>query len=178
MSHGKHRMSKTRSGRLSWLSTGLVIGLLAAMSLPVTAAGGPTDKATGSGYWTNSAELDFYGEFNAHEAFDNRAAKGALLQQLTDGSSGFTVDVTGVVVGDGYACFWGITDSAWGVWASRLGQLRWTYVVDNGEPGVGVDLFEGAWSSVPASCAGGTETGSNTFTGGNVQIHLGQSYDS
>jgi hypothetical protein len=148
----------------------LVVGLVLLLAVPAL-AGGPANMATGSGYWTNGQGLDFYAEFNAHEAMDNRSAKGYLLQVLVDGTGGFTVNVDSVQVYETYACFGGTTDSAWGTYASRAGQYRWTMVKDGGEPSV-ADYLRGSWEvSKPAYCSGGNPGTNEAWSGGNVQMH-------
>lgn len=178
MSRGRHIASRTRSGRVSWGVLGLVLGLFLAMAMPAF-AGGSADKATGSGDWINGQGLDFYAEFNAHEGKDGRPAKGSLYQNLDDGTGGFTVEVDAVMVFDGYACFGGNTDSAWGTYASHLNEYRWTTVVDGGSglTETGDDYLRGGWvgTSAPSWCLNGDTASNNAWYGGNVQIHYGGS---
>jgi len=133
--------------------------------------GNAAEKATGSGTWTNGQGLDFYAEFNAHEAAGKRAAKGRLLQSLVSGEGGFVVDVDTVTVYDGHACFGGYTTDAWGEFANRLNQYRWTVVADGGEPGD--DYLRGGWTgtSQPSWCTDGNTAANKPFSSGNVQIH-------
>lgn len=140
---------------------------------PGSNGNGPAAMATGSGYWTNSAGADFYAEFEAHEAKSNRPAKGSLLQKRVDGVvGGFIVEVDTVTVYEDHACFAGVTTEAWGVYESRLGQVRWTMVEDGGE-GVGAeDFLRGEWTvSEPSFCTNGNAGGNHPWSAGNVQIH-------
>ena len=173
MHRGTHRAPT--KGRSRYLVVLLVVGMIVALAAPAF-AGGPANKATGSGYWTNAANDTFYGEFSAHAAMDGRLAKGYLYQDRGDGSW-FSVDVTEVYVGPNWACFAGNTVDAGGDYAGKVGQNRWTFVYDGGEPGIGVDLFKGSWGATSSACKGGTVSTDNDFDGGNVQIHW-TDYDS
>lgn len=57
MSKGKHLAPKTRTGRVSALTLGLILGLFLAMSIP-TAAAPWTMKVTGGG-WASAGSTDF-----------------------------------------------------------------------------------------------------------------------
>jgi len=156
----------------------IAVALLMAIAIPA-AAKGPADKATGSGYWETGSEVQYYAEFNAHQGLNGRPAKGYLLQERVDGTGGFTVDVTDVVVGERagkkFACFGGLTE-AWGVLSFGQGLFRWTIVVDGGEPGVGVDGIKGNFlapgSELPGPCRRG-QAARWDLTGGNIQVHFG-----
>lgn len=173
---GRQVASGHRTGRASWLVICLVSALFLAIAVPAVAVG-PHDKATGNGSWINGGGLDFHAEFNAHAAVGNHEAKGSLYQNLKDGSGGFTVDVDTVIVGDGHACFGGITDSAWGVYGFREGQYRWTTVVDggSGEDETGADFLRGGWvgPSAPTWCTSGDPANNDSWYLGNVQVHFG-----
>ncbi|MDP3984215.1 MAG: hypothetical protein Q8Q52_04315 [Acidimicrobiia bacterium] len=168
-------------GRRRWLAATVAIGFTWALAIPAW-AGGAADKATGSGFWTNSQGINFYAEFNAHEAKDARPAKGSLFQERVDGAGGFIVDVDSVsIIFETHACFGGITTSAWGTYAFRAGQYRWTTVVDGGEPAI--DYLRGGWTgsaeagATPDWCLAGDIAGNDAWSGGNVQILLGKSYE-
>jgi hypothetical protein len=156
------------------LSVMAILVLLLAL-LPTTVfAGGPANKATGSGMWTNGQGYTFTADFNAHEAYNGRPAKGWLVQTRVDGGGSFAVVVDQVDVHPNYACFGGVTTEATGAYADRLNKYRWTMVIDGGE-GVdsGGDYLQGRWGSRPGYCNTGTST-NYPFSGGNVQIHYEQ----
>lgn len=167
-----------KKGHLVFL---LAVALLLVMVLVFpAAAAGSASKATGSGTWTNRAEQEFYAKFNAHEPQDNRPAKGWLFQTLTENNpdpGSFMVEVDQVYVYEGYACFGGNTVEASGIYSNRVGQYRWTLVIDGGEGVDAMDYLRGSWassSSMPDYCAS-QDAGVNLFTSGNVQIHLDKS---
>jgi hypothetical protein len=146
--------------------------LMSGLAVAKPASGGHSaDKATGSGTWTNGGGVDFYAQFNAHEAAGNRDAKGYLFQNRLDGDGGFTVDVDTVNVYATYACFGGVTTSGWGEYANRVGSYRWTVVVDGGEPGE--DFLRGGWTGTPSFCDPADTAGNQSFSSGNVQVHAG-----
>ena len=157
--------------------TMMVVAL--AMSTMAMAIAGPADKVTGSGTWENDWG-SYYGEFNAHEAVGEpnekgyRAAKGDLFQDRGDGS--FRVDVTGVVVGDDYACFWGPAYDGTGAFETQDGQSRWTYVTAGDGPGSGE--FRGGWGNASSACKNGNTdmVDSFAFEGGNFTIHSGKAH--
>ena len=161
----------------------IVLGLLLIISVVGTAsAGGSSDKATGSGMWTNQSGVVQTVDFNAHEPKDNRPAKGDLYQAEVNGAFSFRVDVDYVEVYETFACFGGEVIEASGSFAQYLGQYRWTVVVDGGE-GLGAeDYLRGLVVSTgtpppPWWCTGGNTANNEAFSGGNVQIHFGGSYE-
>lgn len=170
------------TARTAWglgVAATLLAALLVALAAPAS-AGGPADKATGSGNWINGQNDDFSAEFDAHEAVDNRPAKGSLSQQRADGQGGFEVDVDTVNVFADYACFGGTTVDAWGIYGDRDGEYRWTLVADGGEGTSSAgDYLRGTWDSAntePGFCTSNDPGGNEAWYGGNVQIHSGQSY--
>lgn len=158
-----------------------LVAAVAAMMLAaatVSFAGGPADKATGSGTWINSNGDQNMVDFNAHEAMDNRPAKGEFTQsRVVDGvvTGSFTVDVDTVEVVDGSACITGEIVAASGIWRERTGV--WTsYVTDGGEPGIGVDKVSGNFDSDRSGALCDSGHTSDAFIGGNVQIHEGKGH--
>lgn len=159
-----------------WMSVSIYMLAVVVMSAGVAFAGpgkGPAAKATGSGSWTNSSGQDFYAEFAAHESHSGRPAKGHLLQERVDGVyGGFEVTVDNVTVSGEYACFGGFTTAAWGTYANRLNQYRWTMVKDGGEGGTARDYLRGEWvKAQPGFCSSGNQGGNQAWSAGNVQIH-------
>lgn len=159
----------------------LIVVLVICLFLVLPAvAGGSSDKATGSGTWTNRFTVVQYVEFNAHEARDNSPAKGMLYQAEVNGLFSFTVDVDYVNIyeNDSFACFGGIITKATGTWEKYLGRYRWTMVVDGGEGEDAHDYLRGlVIDSMPDFCVNGDAGGNEVFSGGNVQIHVSKSYE-
>ena len=181
IARGKHsRKSQSRKKLGSLVVMAMVIAL-ALSTMAMASAGGPADKATGDGYWVNDWG-SYYGEFNAHEAVGTegergyRAAKGDLFQDQGDGS--FRVNVTGVIIGSDYACFWGPAYDSRGVFddQERDDVNRWTYVTAGDGPGSGT--FRGGWGVTPEACKSGDTAmvESFVFLGGNFTIHSDQAH--
>jgi len=171
------------------LTFGLGLGMVAAMALPAV-AGGPADKATGSGTWLNHQGTEQIVTFNAHEAEGVRPAKGYLYQEAWGGTGRngtFEVaDITFVEVDvdNGFACFAGVITAATGDFYDDgdIGKTRWTVVVDGGyaQTETGGDYLRGGTAtSRPSWCtASGLDTGGNdAWWGGNVQLHPTRSYN-
>lgn len=180
-------MKIKKSSKMLVSVTGLVVGLLLTIAIPAAAAGSP-DKATGSGTWTNVGGAVRTVDFNAHEPRDGKPAKGTLVQAAADGSFSFTVDVDDVTVYEdlGYACFGGYITAATGTAINRIGDYRWTMVKDGGEGADAEDYLQGRSSSEfpfagpgnpPGFCLNGNPGANEAFSGGNVQIHAGKSYE-
>jgi hypothetical protein len=166
------------------LAFGLSLGLVAALAVPA-AAGGPGNKATGSGTWLNAQGHSQMVAFNAHEAEGVRPAKGLLYQESYGGTVGtFSVDVQVVAVTAAGACFGGPQIAGTDGFAARNGQWRWTTVIDGGAgiDETGMDYLRGGHTTSasvtpPAWCSTYDVAGNEAWWGGNVQIHLGKSYN-
>lgn len=131
----------------------LVVATLAMVMLVAAPAalakGGPAEKATGS-VWivpNNNPVGDYvrYVEFNAHEAQDDRPAKGHLYWYQSKPGHTFEhkVNIDTVDVDGDCATFSGV---AYFSSAGNEGETLYVTVCDAGSPGTAGDTMEAEWS--------------------------------
>lgn len=134
--------------KIAYSMVALAILLTAASGVSAKSdkAKGPVDKATGSVMWeSGAANVIRHLDFNAHELDeDTNEAKG-MAHYMDENGNTFDVNVEGAMIDGDHACFWGETTEATGAFESRVGQTRYWYVVDGGEPED--DAIRGRWSS-------------------------------
>jgi hypothetical protein len=159
---------------------------LVAITASATAMAGATDKATGSGEWTNANGVSQYAEFNAHEALDNRPAKGHHYQETSlngGGTLSLDVDEVYVYTESGRACYGGIAYSATGSLSAFQDRRWYVAVADGGAAGdeTGMDklragVVASGVTAPPSWCLNGDFGGNEFWSEGNVQIHAGKSH--
>jgi len=148
---------------------------------PQLYARGPADKATGDVILENDLGEQVALALNAHEAKDNRPAKGMVIfEGITNPESFWEIEVSCVTVLSETEAYFGgqVLDS--GDPGVSVGDYIMLRVIDNGEPGVLVDEVYYGMTSVEAEfnafCAEplpeDTPEGWGEVIEGNVQVHF------
>ena len=138
---------------------------------------GPAEKATGWVSIDNSTgQGDWYAEFNAHEAKDNRPAKGTMRTWNDTISRDLQYDVVYVNV-DGDTA-WFAAQCTYDSAGKQVGKWLFIKVDDGGEPGWGgVDHIGWDWNSTSETNASNRVTSGDTpanwwtIDEGNLQVH-------
>ena len=120
----------------------LVVVLVLGLMLIAVGARGPTNRATGEVWFTTDDGYPRHIWFDAHEAYAGRPEKGEFHQEDWCGGTyhwynGYVINVDV----DGNSASFDINFYEGNGWA--VGHILPLAVVDNGEPGIGVDTVNG-----------------------------------